>query len=347
MILGEVEYTSFIRPSPWRPAETASVGAWRFDSGGKSFIWKDNPRAQPTAHVPVEEFQKKGEWVSSNGVDVDAAKDERTGDQLERVKLDEDQVEKRGDSFFLKGQPAIRVDARAYKMSKARNNVINPDDVVKEYGADSLRLYEMFMGPLEATKPWSMRGVEGVHRFLSRVWRLIIDDRAETMRLADSVQPVEPDRDTLRKLHQTIQKVTEDLDGMRFNTAIAAMMELTNHLTGLSVRPRAAVETLVLLLAPFAPHLAEELWSALGHPSTLAYEPWPTFDPALTRADEVEVPVQVNGKLRSKVRVPAGISKEALEAVALADERVRALIDGKTVRKIIVVPGKLVNIVVG
>src|SRR5262249_4023128 len=151
----------------------------------------------------------------------------------------------------------IRVDARAYKMSKARGNVVNPDNVVDEYGADSLRLYEMFMGPLEATKPWSMQGVEGVHRFLSRVWRLLIDDRAEEMKLADTVQADESDAETLRKLHQTIKKVTEDLDGMRFNTAIAAMMEFSNHLTRLPVRSRPALETLVLLLSPFAPHLAE------------------------------------------------------------------------------------------
>jgi leucyl-tRNA synthetase len=287
-----------------------------------------------------------GQWISSERVDLDQAEDKRTGAKYERVKVGEEGVEKKGDSFVLKDLSSLRVDARAYKMSKSRGNVINPDQVVDEYGADSLRLYEMFMGPLEATKPWSMRGVEGVHRFLSRVWRLIIDDRAEAMQLAESVQAVEPDRDTLRKLHQTIQKVTEDLDAMRFNTAIAAMMELTNHLTGLSVRPRTALETLVLLLAPFAPHLAEELWSALGHPDTLAYEPWPTFDPALTRADEVEVPVQVNGKLRSKIRMPAGASEDDLKAAALADERIRALIEGKTIRKVIVVPGKLVNIVI-
>src|SRR5262249_12643744 len=148
-------------------------------------------------------------------------------------KLDEDEVEKQGDSFVLKENPKIRIDARAYKMSKSRGNVINPDDVIKEYGADSLRLYEMFMGPLEATKPWNMRGVEGVYRFLSRVWRLIIDDRSESTKLLDSVKDVPADAETLRKLHQTVKKVTEDLDGMRFNTAIAAMMELTNHLTKL------------------------------------------------------------------------------------------------------------------
>src|SRR5205807_10449415 len=198
-------------------------------------------------------------------------------------KLTEDDVEKKGEHFVLKADPAIRVDARAFKMSKARGNVINPDTVVDEYGSDALRLYEMFMGPLEAVKPWSMRGVEGVYRFLGRMWRLYIDERAEEVRLADAVQDVAPDRDTERKLHQTIKKVTDDLDGMRFNTAIAAMMELCNHLTRLPVRPRSALETLVLILSPFAPHLAEELWRALGHPQTLAYEPWPAYQEALTR----------------------------------------------------------------
>jgi len=264
----------------------------------------------------------------------------------EEVRLTEEQVEKQGDAFVLKDHPKIRVDARAYKMAKSRGNVINPDAVVAEYGADSLRLYEMFMGPLEATKPWSMRGVEGVFRFLNRVWRLFIDDRAEAMKLAAAVKDVSADRDTLRKLHQTIRKVTEDLDAMRFNTAIAAMMELTNHLTGLTERPRAILETFVLLLSPFAPHLGEELWRALGHAQTLAYEPWPAFDEALTREDSIEIPLQVNGKVRSKVTVAPDIDQEALKSAALADEKIRALIEGKKVVKVIVVPGKLVNIVV-
>ncbi len=198
-------------------------------------------------------------------------------------------------------------------MSKARGNVINPDVVVEQYGADALRLYEMFMGPLEAVKPWSMRGVEGVHRFLGRVWRLFIDDRIDEVRLADSVRDVEPDRDTLRLLHHTIQKVTDDLDGMRFNTAIAAMMEFTNHLTPLPVRPRSALEPFVLLLSPFAPHLAEELWHTLGHKETLAYQAWPKYDPALVKADEVEVPVQINGKVRLKLTLPAGLDDAALK----------------------------------
>jgi leucyl-tRNA synthetase len=259
--------------------------------------------------------------------------------------LDEKQVMEREGAYYLAGTDIV-LSRQDEKMSKSRGNVINPDKVVAEYGADSMRLYEMFMGPLEATKPWSMRGVEGVYRFLSRVWRLFIDDRAEEVQLDKGVQDVTPDRDTLRKLHQTIQKVTDDLDGMRFNTAIAAMMEFTNHVTKLEVRPRAVLEPFVLLLSPFAPHLAEELWRALGHPDTLAYEPWPKYDPDLIKADEIEVPVQINGKLRARLTVPAGTNEAMLRETALADARIRELIAGKHVRKIIVVPGKLVNIVV-
>jgi leucyl-tRNA synthetase len=264
----------------------------------------------------------------------------------DRRRVSEDEVEKRGDQFALKGEPSVPVEARAYKMSKSRGNVINPDQVVEQYGADSLRLYEMFMGPLEATKPWSMRGVEGVYRFLGRVWRLFIDERAEQVRLAAAVRDVPPDRETLRRLHRTIQKVTEDLDGMRFNTAISAMMEFSNHLNKLEARPRSVLEPFVLLLAPFAPHIAEELWHALGHAETLAYESWPQYDPALTRAEEVEIVVQVNGKVRARLTVPADSDEAALKEAALADERVQAALGGKQVVKVVVVPGKLVNFVV-
>jgi leucyl-tRNA synthetase len=284
-------------------------------------------------------WKRNGQWVPPP-----LAAEEAAGH--ERIKLSEDQVEKKGDAFVLRESPGIRVDARAYKMSKSRGNVINPDEVVNKYGADSMRLYEMFMGPLEATKPWSMRGVEGVYRFLGRVWRLLIDDRAEQMHLAEAVQDVEPDRDTLRLLHQTIKKVTEDLDAMRFNTAISAMMEFSNYLTKLEIRPRTVLEPFALLLSPFAPHLAEELWSALGHADTLAYEAWPVHEEALTRAEQIEVPVQINGKLRSKITVPADSDETGLQAAALADERIRGLVEGKQIRKVIVVPGKLVNIVV-
>ncbi len=294
-------------------------------------------------------FQDKGKWLSVANV--------KDPEGYVKVKLSEDMVEKKGDSFVLKEDHQIRIDARAYKMSKSRGNVINPDQVVAEYGADSLRLYEMFMGPLEATKPWSMRGVEGVSRFLNRVWRLAIDDRTEELKLQDSVQDVEPDKETKRLLHLTIKRVTDDLDKMSFNTAIAAMMEFTNHLTPQAVRPRSVLKTFALLLNPFAPHLAEELWRALraeggnapdaGNVSgSLAYELWPTYDESLLVADEVEIPVQINGKLRAKLMVATGLDKATLEKIALADEKVRALLEGKTIKKVIVVPGKLVNIVV-
>ena len=260
--------------------------------------------------------------------------------------LTEEQVVKAQGKTFLK-DTNIELVGRADKMSKARGNVINPDDVVNEYGADSLRLYEMFMGPLEATKPWSMRGVEGVYRFLNRVWRLALDDRHEAVKLLDAVQDVEPDKETLRLLHHTIERVTKDLDTMSFNTAISAMMEFTNHLTKQTVRSRSVLKTFVLILSPFAPHLAEELWHAMGNAKSLAYEPWPSYDPSLLKADTVEVPVQVNGKLKSKLVVPADISKEGLEQSALADEKIKSHLEGKAIKKVIVVPGKLVNLVVG
>jgi leucyl-tRNA synthetase len=232
------------------------------------------------------------------------------------------------------------------KMSKSRGNVINPDSIVTEYGADSLRLYEMFMGPLEAAKPWNMQGVNGVFGFLNRVWRLIMDERAETMQLNAAVVDRAPNADENRILHQTIQAVTDDIRDLAFNTAISRMMEFTNHFTTASERPREALEKFVLLLSPFSPHIAEELWQALGHQQSLAYEPWPEFDPALAKEDTVEVPVQINGKLRSKITVATGADKAQLESAARADEKVRDLLNGKQVVKVIVVPGRLVNFVV-
>jgi leucyl-tRNA synthetase len=260
--------------------------------------------------------------------------------------LTEEQIVKEKGRTLLKGTD-VELTVKADKMAKSRANVVNPDEVVSEYGADSLRLYEMFMGPLEASKPWSTRNVDGVYRFLRDVWRLVIDDRAEQVRLNDSVQDVEADRATLRELHRAIKNVTERLDDMRFNTAISAMMELKNHLTPLPVRPRQVLEKFVLILSPFAPHLAEELWHALGHEKTLAYEPWPAYDPAMLKEESVEVPVQINGKLRAKVIVPSGLDARALEAAVMADEAVKALLEGKTIKKVIVpARGGLVNVVV-
>jgi leucyl-tRNA synthetase len=269
-----------------------------------------------------------------------------TGRTLRAVKLDEVQVVKKGEGFVLADDPTIRVDARAHKMSKSRGNVINPDEVIAEYGADSLRLYEMFMGPLEAVKPWSMKGVEGVYRFLGRAWRLIVDERGEDLKLDDKVRDVEPTLEQAKVVARTVAGVEADIAGLRFNTAISKLMEFVNFFTGQETRPRSAMEVFVLMLAPFAPHIGEELWEALGHRDTLAYEPWPTYDPALLKDDEVEVPVQVNGKIRARIMVPANATKEETEAIARAEPRVADQIAGKTVRKLIIVPGKLVNFVV-
>ncbi|AMV36936.1 leucine--tRNA ligase [Planctomyces sp. SH-PL62] len=289
-----------------------------------------------------------GAWVSSQQV---AHTDDgvfRKGDAsspLEFVKLDDDQVVKKGEGFVLKDAPDVRVDARAHKMSKSRGNVINPDVVVSEYGADSLRLYEMFMGPLEAVKPWSMKGVEGVYRFLGRAWRMIVDAEAEEVRADARVKDVEPTPEQAKLIARTVAAVGDDYEALRFNTAVSRLMEFVNAFTGAEVRPKSAMETFTLLLAPMAPHAAEELWEILGHDRTLAYEPWPTFDPALLKEDEIEIPVQILGKLRSKILVPAEADAQAIEAVARADEKIAALLAGKTVRKVVVVPGKLINFV--
>ena len=231
-------------------------------------------------------------------------------------------------------------------MAKSRGNVINPDDIVTEYGADSLRLYEMFMGPLEATKPWSMSGVEGVSRFLGRVWRMIVDERADEVTLHPTISDAVADDDQLRILHRTIKAVTEDIDKLSFNTAISRLMEFTNALGQADPRPRSLMEPFLLLLSPFAPHLAEELWCLLGHDGSLAYEPWPQFDESLLVTSTVEVPVQVNGKLRGKVTVAADADEPTIQAAAAADEAVARFLAEKTIVKPIVVPGRLVNFVV-
>jgi leucyl-tRNA synthetase len=229
------------------------------------------------------------------------------------------------------------------KMSKSRGNVVNPDEMVERFGADAVRLYEMFMGPLEAMKPWSTRGVEGVTRFLDRVWRLIVSDEGS---LSRAVADVEPSDDQRRLLHQTIKKVTEDLEALRFNTAISQMMVFTNELTKLDRHPRALLEPFVLLLAPFAPHLCEELWERLGHAPSVSRQPWPSFDPALVVSDRLEIPIQVNGRLRSKIEVPADWTEEQVVALAKQDGKLTEWLQGKPARKVIYVPKKLVNFVV-
>ena len=272
--------------------------------------------------------------------------------------------------FYKLVNQGLILGADGQKMSKSRGNVVNPDDVLAEFGADAFRLYEMFMGPLQDTKPWNTRGVEGVYRFLGRVWRAYVDEASETdyeqaaaahgdnatfldqIKLAASIQDAPATPTQLKTLHTCIKKVTEDLEGMRFNTAISAMMVFINEAMGWSVKPVSVFRTFLQLLAPFAPHVAEELWAKTNakfgiHNASLTYAPWPSFDPALLVETEIELPVQINGKLRDVIRVPADADNAALEAAARSAEKIVPLLEGKTVRKVVIVPKKMVNLVVG
>jgi leucyl-tRNA synthetase len=229
------------------------------------------------------------------------------------------------------------------KMSKSKGNVVNPDEIVESHGADTLRLYEMFMGPLEASIAWSTKGLDGARRFLDRVWRLFVtEDGQLNPKIVDEESPV-----LERIYHQTVKKVTEDYEALRFNTAISQLMVFINEAYKADVLPKAYMEGFVKLLAPVCPHIGEELWQKLGHEDTITYEPWPEYDESKLVEDEVEIVVQINGKVRAKLLMPKDATKEQMEQQALEDEKIKEHIDGKTVRKVITVPGKLVNIVVG
>ncbi|QNI04920.1 leucine--tRNA ligase [Mycobacterium kubicae] len=257
-----------------------------------------------------------------------------------------EQVIERDGKFVYPGPDGeIEVFQEFGKIGKSLKNSISPDEICDEYGADTLRVYEMSMGPLEASRPWATKDVVGAHRFLQRVWRLVVDENTGATRAVDGQ---ELDTGTLRALHRTIAGVAEDYAALRNNTATAKLIEYTNHLTKQhrNVVPRAAVEPLVLMLAPLAPHLAEELWLRLGHPTSLVHGPFPQADPAYLVDDTVEYPVQVNGKVRSRVVVPADADDESVKAAALADEKVQGFLAGESPRKVIVVPGRLINLVV-
>jgi leucyl-tRNA synthetase len=289
--------------------------------------------------------------------------------------------------FFKLVNQGLILGEDGQKMSKSRGNVVNPDDILIEYGADAFRLYEMFMGPLEMSKPWNTKGVEGVYRFLGRAWRLFIDEQSETefeqaettateaqrhrelleiLKLDPAIKDTPATPAQLKTLHATIKKVTEDLDGLRFNTAISAMMVFINEAMTWETKPVSVLRDFLILLAPFAPHIAEELWSKVQGPKSkmaagggttldigqrtldsLSYQPWPKFDALLLVEDTLEIPVQVNGKLRDVIKVAANADNATIEAIAKASDKVKPFIEGKTIRKVIIVPRKLVNIVVG
>ena len=335
LILGEMEYTVFR------------------DSTG-------TPRSAAEVRDVAEESTPSGLRL--------AALHKQTSEKLFGERVTDEDVEKNGDGFVLKSNPGVRVDARCFKMSKSRGNVINPDGILGEYGADAFRLYEMFMGPLELVKPWSTKGVEGVYRFLGRVWRMFIEEQSETafeqasaasgtpgqeslelIRLNPSIRDLAPSPAQAKVLHACIKKVTEDLDQLRFNTAISALMVFNNAAIGWEIKPKSVLSDFLKLLQPFAPHLAEELYAKLHSGSTpavgtLAYEPWPKHDPALLVEDTIEMAVMVNGKVRDHLHLAATATPQEAQAAALASEKVQSFLAGKSIKKIVVVPGKLVNI---
>jgi leucyl-tRNA synthetase len=318
MILGEAEY--HIAPTAYQTSKERIAG---LGIEAKHIVPKDEGDKE-TVILKVPAANEPGKFVN----------------------LTEDFVEKKAGKTLIRGTD-LELTSLSEKMSKSRGNVVNPDTIVKEFGADSLRLYEMFMGPLEATKPWSSNGVNGVRGFLDRCWRLITNEKNEVaVELHPTIVRDAPTDDQQRVIHKTVAAVTNDIEKLSFNTAIAKLMEYVNYFTKLDRRPIEACEKLVLLLSPFAPHIAEELWQILGHSGTLAYEPWPVAEAKWLKDDTIEVPVQVNGKLRAKLTVAADLKTDALEAAAREDSRIAELLEGKTVVKVICVPGKLVNFVV-
>ena len=247
-----------------------------------------------------------------------------------------DEVTETGPDAYVVTKTREPVERVIAKMSKSLKNVVNPDEIITEYGADSMRLYEMFMGPLRMSKPWATQGLVGIHRFLDRVWRLTEKTMVST----------EPPKELLKLLHKTIKKVAQDTRGLDFNTAISQMMILVNELYKYEALHRDIFEPFILVLSPYAPHLAEELWQQLGHATSLAYETFPTWDEARCVDDEVTVVLQVNGKLRAEVRVARDTAGPELEKLAMANERIVELISGKKIVRVITVPNRIVNIVI-
>ncbi|HTU58182.1 MAG TPA: class I tRNA ligase family protein, partial [Polyangiales bacterium] len=251
-----------------------------------------------------------------------------------------DKVEERGEGNFIETATGEKVTQIVAKMSKSLRNITSPDDVFAAYGADTFRLYEMYMGPLDASKPWNTRDISGLMRFLQRTWRVLVNEVSGEVTLAAAKSG-----EVEKQLHRTTAKVQADIERLAFNTAIAAMIGFVNTATSEGGMTKDQAGRFVRVLAPFAPHMAEELWHKLGETSLVSLASWPSYDEGQLQDDEIEVPVQISGKVRHRLMISASADAKAMEALALADEKVKELIAGKTVRKVIVVPGKLINIV--
>ncbi|CAM8903167.1 unnamed protein product [Rhodiola kirilowii] len=281
----------------------------------------------------------KGELISA---------DSSTSTEYQLERIPDEKVIKSGEHFVMKDNPSIRLIARSHKMSKSRGNVVNPDDIVSEYGADSLRLYEMFMGPFRDAKTWSTSGIEGVHRFLSRIWRLVVGPPSANGEFRDGmvVTDDEPSLDQLRALHKCIDKVTQEIEGIRFNTGISAMMEFLNTAYKWENQPKSIIEPFILLLSPYAPHIAEELWSRLGNSNSLAYEPFPKANPEYLKDTTIMLPVQINGKMRGTIQIETTCSEEEAFRLASLNDKLSKYLDNQNIKKRIYVPGKILNVIV-
>jgi leucyl-tRNA synthetase len=322
-----------------RPADPKKIGAVDLYVGGVEHavlhllyarFW--HKLLHDLGHVSTPEpFQR---LFNQGYVQASAYRDERG------IYVEASQVEEKAGSFLFEGKPVTREFG---KMGKSLKNAVSPDEICADYGADTLRLYEMSMGPLDASKPWNTRDIIGVHRFLQRVWRNLVDEDTGELKLT----PEPADEALLRALHKTIEGVRRDMESLGFNTAIAKLIELNNELTSRRGLPRETAESLVKMLAPLAPHVAEELWSRLGHRETIAYEPFPEARADLLVERQIEVPVSINGKVRARIHVAPGSSKELLETSALSSPKVQEQLGGKKVVKVIAVPDRMVNIVIG
>lgn len=284
-----------------------------------------------------------GDWISSSFVDPIANVDMNTKEQVQMVKVEGGDVVKKDEFMVLKHDASIRLLSRTHKMSKSRGNVVNPDSIIQEYGADALRCYLMFMGPLEQVKPWGTKAVQGMLRFLSRAWRLVVDPITDNV--CDAVNDDEGTREQRKAVHQMIRKVTEDTEALRFNTAISAMMEFVNTATKWDSRPKEILLPFISMLSVYAPHIGEEVWERLGQTSVLAHVEWPVYKKEFDCEENKLIVVQVNGKVRSRLQVPTSATKEDILEAAMDMKPVQKFLEGVTIRKQIYVPDKLVNLV--
>jgi len=287
-------------------------------------------------------YEGKSGFISSNNV-IDTY-DKKTKEKVNPIRIDKDNVVLRDGNYYLKNEPDVLLELKSQKMSKSHGNVINPDEIIKDYGADAFRLYEMFMGPLEQVKPWNTRGVEGTFRFLNRVWSLLVNK--DNLALSKKINNQKPSDKESKIMAKTINKVTNDIEEFKFNTVISSLMECLNSLNRLDKISNKTAENFISLLAPLAPHLAEEIWSFLGHDKSLAFESWPTFDAALLVDESFLLPIQVNGKVRAKLDFPIDATQEKIIEIAKQDVAIKKYLKSKTINKIIYVHQKILNFVI-